>query len=153
MADVREQILLRILAILNQVKPNGTYVFRNRVELGFEGATDELPAYVLLDGSEEAVVQSNRRNGPPLVVLTPEIYYGPKISEDRKNEGVGEFISTQRARMLKALFQDEELAMLLGDSGYIEYRGTETDLRIGDEVEGQFRLLFGFAYLLDVDDL
>lgn len=148
MADVREQILTRVLAIMTATKDADEHVYRNRAEL--QGP--ELPAWVLLDGNEEAVVQSSGRRAPPLMVVTPELYYGPSPSENRDNDGIGQIMSARRTKLIRAIYADGPLRDLLGDSGYIEYRGMETDMRIGDEVEGQFRLLFGFAYLFDFDE-
>lgn len=148
--DKREQILLRIEAILTALAgDSGIRVYRDRSE--FE--TAELPAYVLLDGIENKLTGANDRRSPQIMLLNPQIFYVPVPTENALNEGVGPNLSAQRVTMIKAIMQDGQLQDLLGENGYAEYRGMETDMQTGAEVKGQFRMDFAFAYVLTFNKL
>lgn len=149
--DRREDILLRLEAILTTLAGNsaGIHVYRNRAEFDLA----ELPAYVLLDGTETMSVHSNDRRGPQLMLLSPQIFYVPVPTENQLNVGVGPQLSAMRVAMVKSVMQDGQLKDLLGDNGYAEYRGIETDMQTGAEVKGQFRMDFAFAYVLNFNKL
>lgn len=148
--DKRELILSRLLTLLTQLADGtGIYVYRDQAE--FE--TDELPAYVLLDGNDTKSVGSSDRRGPQIMLLTPQIFYIPVPTENPKNDGVGSNLSAMRVAMIKKVMQDGTLQDLLGDNGYVEYRGMETDMQTGAEVKGQFRMDFAFAYVFNFNKL
>lgn len=148
--DRRERILVRIEEILTTLAVGSDInVYRDMAE--FE--TDELPAYVLLDGIETTGVRSTDRRGPQIMLLQPQIFYVPVPTDNPKNVGVGPTLSAQRSAMIKAVMQDSSLQNLLGDNGYAEYRGIETDMQTGAEVKGQFKMDFAFAYVFNVNKL
>lgn len=155
MEDKRENILVRINEILTEVavaNPSaGIKVYRNQVE--FETAQNELPAYVLLDGIENSVVESSDKRGPQVMVLEPQIFYVPVPTENPQNVGVGPSLSTMRSTLLKAILLDGKIASIVGSNGYVRYRGLETDMQTGGEVKGQFRLDLAFAYVFNVNKL
>lgn len=150
--DKREMILVRLEAILTALA-NGTgiFVYRNRAEFD----DTELPAYVLLDGTENKIAQSKDMRGPALMLLQSQLFYVPKPTENQLNVGVGPDLSAKRSGMVAAVTRDSQLQDMLGieKNGYIEYRGMETDMQTGGEVKGQFRLDFAFAYVLDFNKL
>lgn len=148
--DKREQVLVRLEAVLTAVA-NGTgiQVYRDRAEFD----DTELPAYVLLDGTENKAIGSSDKRGPNVMLLQSQIFYVPKPTENQLNVGVGPDLSTKRILLLQAVMHDSELQDILGDTGYIEYRGMETDMQTGGEVKGQFRLDFAFAYVLNFNKL
>lgn len=145
--DRREAILVRLEAILLEtaVSGSGINVYRDRAEL----EDNELPAYVLLDGGEERTINTSDRRGPTLLTMSPQIFYVPVPPTTRVNEGLGPQMSEHRAKLISAVMNDGELAGLVGANGWVEYRGMESDTQTGGEVQGQFRLDFGVAYLLN----
>lgn len=150
--DKRELILVRLLAILETIDIEAGHVYRDRAE--FE--KEELPALVLLDGSETKAMPSAGRAGgrvPQIMILTPQIFFVPLPTENSLNEGVGEMLSAFRIKIIKAILQDGQLEDLLGSNGYIEYRGTITDMQTGAEVQGQLQMDFAFTYTFDPNKL
>lgn len=152
MTDKREQILVRLEAILVETATTGTNVYRDRADL----EDNELPAYVLLDGNETKQVGASDvggRRGPQIMLLTPQIFHVPVPPENQLNVGIGPTISEHRVLLLRAIMMDESLSLLLGSNGYIEYRGMETDMNTGAEAKGQFRLDLALAYVLDFNKI
>jgi hypothetical protein len=150
--DRRERILVRLQAILETVAGEGIFVYRDRAEL----ESEELPAYVLLDGvetREHGSTEQGGRRAPSIMAMSPQIFYVPVPTENRKNEGVGPLLSQHRNILVRAIMRDGELANLTGDNGYVEYRGMETDMQTGAEVKGQLRLDFAIAYVLNISKL
>lgn len=158
--DKREQILVRVEAILTALAADtGIYVWRDMAELDEEetspgsGIFKEMPAYVLLDGVETSQTKSSDKRGPQIMLLQAQIFYVPVPTANRLNVGVGPDLSAKRVAMIKAIMQDGSLQNLVGDNGFIEYRGMETDMQTGAEVKGQFRMDFAFAYVLNFSKL
>jgi hypothetical protein len=147
--DKREDILLRLMTVLQTLAGDSIYVYRDRAEFD----ESELPAYILLDGVETLSVRSTDRRGPQIMLLSPQIFFVPKPTENQFNIGVGENLSAMRVAMLKAVMQDDKLIGILGDNGYMEYRGMDTDMQTGAEVKGQFRMDFAFAYVFNFNKL
>lgn len=147
--DNRERILLRLKELLVALAGDDIFVWRNRSEFDEK----ELPAYVLLDANEGQGVRSTDRRGPQIMSLEPEIYYLPKPTENQLNVGVGEDLSAKRMAIIKAIMQDGQLKDILGDNGYAEYRGMETDMQAAGDVKGMFRMNFAFAYVFNFNKL
>jgi hypothetical protein len=87
------------------------------------------------------------------MVLSPQIFYIPVPTSNQLNVGVGPDLSSMRVNMMRSVMRDSQLMDLLGDNGYVEYRGMETDMQTGAEVKGQFRMDFAFAYVLNFNKL
>lgn len=148
--DKREQILVRLEGILTTLGTSaGIKVYRDRAEFD----ESELPAYILLDGVENTTIRSNDRRGPQIMLLLPQIFYIPVPRENQLNDGMGAQLSAFRVAVIKAIMQDEPLHGLLGENGYVEYRGMETDMQTGAEVKGQIRMDFAFAYVFNFNKL
>ena len=165
MPDKREQILARLLVILDGLKAQGLKtVWRDRT--GIEPISDQgdgnkiiqLPCALLLDGSE-SVVQARPsttlggKMGSCIMELQPQIFVFLMPREDERNEGVGEELSSWRIKVFKAIRDDDSLIALCGSNGGIAYRGCETDMQSGATIEGQIRIDFGFSYTLNPDQL
>jgi hypothetical protein len=156
MADKRTMILERLLAILEAVPLQLGYdqhsVFRDRGLL----QKDQLPAFVLLDGVEEAAnadFQMLRRGrqfmAPQLMQLRPQIFV---LLEERKlpgNEGVAEELTTFRNAIISAVANDALLMQICGPNGGVALLRVETDMQTGAAVVGQLRFDFAFNYVLD----
>ncbi len=147
--DRREDILLRLQAILTTLADGEIHVYRDRAEFDAE----ELPAYILLDGVETVQTRSSDRRGPQVMLLQPQIFYVPRPTENQLNVGVGPNLSAMRVEMIRVIMQDDTLKNLLGENGFAEYRGMESDMQTGAEVKGQFRMDFAFAYIFNFNRL
>lgn len=173
--DRREVILqdhmMRILGKLKSVAPNDgglASVARDRDQLPQSNAdTDEpslLPSAVLLDGKETLVSQIKGHQFtamPPAyfcmepqvwIVLRPRDKIG-NLTLDGISAPIGPELSMWRAKVLKAVLQDQNLILAVGSGGQIEYRGCETDMMIGASMVGQLMLQFAFTYPLNTADL
>lgn len=148
--DKREMILVRLNAILTTLAgDSGIFVYRDRADFDKE----ELPAYILLDGTETKLLQSKDMRGPAIMLLQCQMFWVALQTDNNLNVNVGPDLSAKRSAMIAAVVRDGELQDMLGPNGYIEYRGMETDMQTGGEVIGQFRLDFAFAYVLDFNKL
>ena len=149
MVDIREQILVRILEVLTSMDDIEA-AYRNRAEF----PSTKMPLAVVLDGVERSVTQTRGRGRLPAIVrLLPQIFIIIKPRTDANNEGAGEELSLLRVHVLAALNTDQQLAVLLGENGSIDYLGCETDMQTGSSMEGQMKIDLAFEYMLDMSDL
>lgn len=148
--DIREDILVRVLAIMQGITGIVNAV-RNRQLL----STEERPAMVLLDGVElpRLSVDTRRIQGrmatmaPQIVQLRPELYI--LLKEGRPNQAdIGPELDGYRIAFLKKMWADVTLATILGSNGSIVYNGCDTDLKSGSALSGQMRLDFIVNYVL-----
>ena len=127
-------------------------VFRNR------GAVpDELrPAIVVLDGREVLVTtisQQHREMPPAIMRVLPQIWVLVRARDnvnndtlDNQSAPIGEELSAWQVKVQGAIYGDEVLLGLLGDSGGIDWQGLDTDLEAAAEMTGELLLNFGFRY-------
>lgn len=166
MDDVREQILLRLLAILTLLVGTGPAqglmnAVRDRgVIPPFDQETKlaNLPAAVLLDGKEDVRVKTLGKNPggmmpPTVMALYPQVFVILMPRSNVTNEGVGEELSSWRVKVLRAILYDTVLQQLLGPNGEIAYLGCATDMQTGSTMEGQIQLDFVLTYTFDPNDL
>jgi hypothetical protein len=160
MADIREAILLRLLAIGTAMAQAPVSLFvsasRNR---GLQD-NDERPCFVLLDGTESARLTSEHRGrggprgiGPQLMTMRPEIYFllkdhRPK-NVDESGENVGTLLNAMRFSFLGLLEMDAQLQTLVGANGEIALSSTDTDMKSEAPGLGQMRLDLSITYVLD----
>lgn len=155
MSDNRELILVRLRALLAEI-PGVSAMYRNRVEIN----PAKLPAMVLLDGTERSFLTGVNRGrngrggvvngtGPSIMILEPQIFFVLKPKDLKDAEDYGPELSAWRAKIIKAIYADMELAVILTANGDIEYRGSETDFQTGRTNEGQLQLNFSFYYILN----
>lgn len=148
MTDKREQILNSLFTVLQSVDGVQSCV-RNRDQM----PDGKRPAILLLDGDEEARRDSDQRQriaaAPNLVTLKPEIYFA---LENRKpqNDQVGEDSNAIRAKILKAVLNDQSLTGLCQN---VFYTGCISDLAKGREMQGQMGLAIEFTYYLKPAEL
>jgi hypothetical protein len=151
--DKYEDIVVRIEQILTTLaaaEEETTHVWRDRIAFD---ENDDLPAYLVLDGSEERKMATTDKQGFNIMEVTPPIFYIPKPTENHLNLGVGPKISARRTAIIKAIKSDGELQQICGANGYIEYIRTQTDMDVGLEVEGHIRVEFAFGYALNFSKL
>lgn len=148
MADKRELILARILAICGAVE--GVKSVR-RNEIGVPRG--DQPGIVLLDGDEEVY----RTLGRPNTHLPPQIMrlrFGLfiQVKDMKPAEANGTLLNTIRVATIKALVEDTGLRTLIGTNGAVEYRGAITDLKAGAALSGEMNLEFTCNYLFNPTD-
>ena len=151
MADVREDILGRLLVILASI-PNMKSARRNYRDI----PEDQLPGALLFDGDEEtddaSDLSMHPSNRPAMVRMHPEILIAQQSSE------VGSDLTTMRRELLKRVLTDTELNEQIVKTGRfgngaIRYLGLQTDLGEGRSLQGALRAQFMFKYTLKPDDL
>lgn len=152
MTDRREQILARLLVVLETVSGVRVAV-RNRGEL----PPNKRPAVILLDADEIAREAPPQQRGrltmaPNLVDMSPEIYVVMDQREPQ-NASIGEDMNTLRIAIMKAIMSDDQLAAILGSNGDIQYNGCETDMASGRSLEGQMHIRMTFTYVLRPSEL
>jgi hypothetical protein len=151
MADVREDILARLLELVGTI-PNIRSAHRNNVDI----TEDQLPAALVLDGDEESDgagdVSMKQPHRPYNVQMTPEIIIAQQADE------VGSDLSTLRRELIKRVLTDSELNEQIvktgrHGNGAIRYLGCQTDLGWMRSLHGALRAQFLFKYTLRPDDL
>jgi hypothetical protein len=150
--DRREQILARLLEVLEAVPDQLGYdvhtTWRNRGEM----KGDKRPALVLLDGIE--TVKTSTPPGrvfmsPSVMTMQPQIFVLLKLRNLPTNVGVGEELNTFRVALITAIASDETLAQLCGSNGQVQLINVDTDLQTGNRMEGQMQMDFSFDYVLE----
>ena len=145
MTDRREAILDRLVAIAGATDGIAT-AERNQDEV----PEDLRPAAIVFDGSEEGSEEDNRRTGAPRrVTMIPHLV----VLLGAGSETVGQAVNALRAKLIKTISLDPELADLTLDADGIFYLGCETNLEPGREAEVWLVLNFAFTYLLRPQDL
>ncbi len=159
--DRREEIILLIISLLEEVE-GISVVYRDRAEL----PTGKLPAIVVLDGKEHKGLNIGNNKfvqmPPSMQILSPQIFLILKLRDDLTNETldgvaapIGPELSAYRMKILQAM-KDENLGLLLGTNGQVEYHGCDTDMQTGSTIGvfgAQIQFHFTFTYLLDPSDL
>lgn len=148
MADVREQILSRLVTIAGSVDIVDE-VFRNTFNLP-DTSTKKI---VIIDGDEQSSEADPMRrpaNSPRLVDMSPEIY----LIDSDKPESVGSDSNTFRAAFLKAAFFDDELIALTANKEGMRYDGLVSGLSMAQRgVEYAMGINISFTYLFNPADL
>lgn len=145
--DPREAILARLLDVAAGVD---TSLAKRRNET--DVSSSNLPAVILFDGEEVA-----RENDPVgrsaatirHVDMTPEVQF----RLEAKAEDVGTKLNVLRAKLIKAVLNDETLLGLVINSRAIRYQGSMTATERGRSMEGGIGVAFTFTYVLKPDDL
>jgi hypothetical protein len=147
MTDRRELILVRLLEIAKGIEGIAG-AFRNRDEL----SEKQRPAIVILD-ADEAADDADPTTRPSRslrrVAMTPEIY----ILLGAKPEDLGTAINALRARFVRAVLGDAQLASIVSTNGAIRYEGCATALARGRSMEGEMGVSFSFTYVLRPEEL
>lgn len=157
-ADASEDIYTRIKALLSTVSGMAS-VWRNRGDIDNLGP---FPAGVLLDGggrlTQDVTTRKFVKMPPALFELTPQVWFIAQkrdtianLTLDQEPAPIGPELSSWRSKISNAIVNDPELIDLIGGPrgpGQIVYRGWETDMRLGEPMEGQFLMNFGLIYTL-----
>lgn len=160
MADLREAILLRLLAIGTAMTVAPVSLLVSAVRNRGLADNDERPRFVLLDGAESARVTSERRGrggdrgiGPQTMTMRPEVYFLLKdyrpTNQDDTGANVGTLLNAMRFSFLGLLEMDAQLQALIGANGEIALSTTDTDMKSDAPGLGQMRLDLSITYVLD----
>jgi hypothetical protein len=146
--DKREAILQRLVEIAAAV-PGVVTVVRNQDEFSEHAR----PAIAVFDGDEAAEERFDQPahpgRAPNLIEMTPEVV----ILLGGLPERVGTALNELRARLVKAVLLDAQLAALAGTNGRVRYVGCSTHLGQGRSMEGSMGVQFAFAYVLRPEQL
>jgi hypothetical protein len=99
-----------------------------------------------------------------LFTLLPEIFIILKPRADESNltvningvltpAPIGPELSAYRSKVIKVLTTDTNLYTMLGPDGQVEYRGSETDMRTANTLQGMMLMHFALSYVLNPDEL
>lgn len=150
MADVREDILARLIAVAGTI-PAIRSVYRNHMEVD----ETQLPAAIVLDGDEQTSDHTDATMRPPerptlatmnpaIVLLAQSINVGPDLTDLRR-------------QLLKAILFDLPLNQIVGTgrqgNGAIRYLGCLTGIGQLRTQHGALELQLMFKYVLRPSDL
>jgi len=146
--DKREAILVRLVEIAAGLPGIRTAV-RNQDEISERAR----PAIVIFDADETADERANEQGhggrAPNIIEMSPETL----ILLGGTPESIGTALNEMRAKFVKAVLSDAQLAALTGTNGRVRYVGCSTHLGHGRSMEGSMGVHFAFAYVLRPDQL
>jgi hypothetical protein len=151
--DRREQILVRLLAILTtliETEPQAVVsVVRNR-ELRKD---EERPGIVLLDGDETPALTGRALPGratgmsAQLMTMSPQVFI--LMNEQRPTrDTIGTATNAIRGAIIGLVANDATLKSLYGPNGSIELSDVTTDMKSGGEVRGSMMMDLRITYPL-----
>jgi hypothetical protein len=153
MVDRREQILLRLLAILNGMVQSTPPIVVTVVRNQDLRKDEDRPGLVLLDGDEFNSLSDNAKRGrrsgmaPQLMTMSPQVFI--LMNEQRPSrETIGPDTNALRIKIVNAVSSDEQLAALYGANGSIYLNTVTTDMKSGGAVTGSMLLDFRITYPL-----
>ncbi|WP_217577324.1 hypothetical protein [Mesorhizobium sp. GbtcB19] len=144
--DAREAILQRLVAIAETFKTADGIktVYRNNMR----PPEANLPAILVLDGDEqgdENDPKSRGARGPRRMLMTPQMLI--VLPEEAKN--VGTVLNGLRAKLIKAVATDSDLAALTTNRIGPWLHSTQTSLAWGRSMLGEMGVAFAIPYYLD----
>ena len=148
MTDVRENILARLLEVVATI-PNLRSAYRNNEDI----PETDLPAGIVMDGTEETNDAQNRQsNSSAMVQMTPEVlilHQNPNFTSD---------FDVLRRELIKRVLTDTELNNIVAKSsprgnGAIRYLGCQTGHAWLRDLHGAMKAQFLFKYTLRPEDL
>jgi hypothetical protein len=146
--EKREAILARLVEIAAALPGIKTAV-RNQDEVSERAR----PAIAIFDADETADERAEERGhsgrAPNIIEMSPETL----ILLGGAPEAVGTALNEMRAKFIKAVLTDAQLAALTGPNGRVRYVGCGTHLGHGRSMEASMSVQFAFAYVLRPDQL
>lgn len=145
MADIREQILVRLHELAGQVKDIKT-AWR-----GVDTVAETSKPAMVVNGADEVADESGYdrgrpAHGPALVEMMPDIW----IYRAEKSAHLETLLNDSLARFRKAVLNDVELIeRILGTNGKIQYIGCKTGFKRGRQMDGTMRVDIRLVYVLD----
>jgi hypothetical protein len=153
MADIRELILVRLLAIVATI-PNMRSAQRNNVDI----TEDQLPAVIVLDGDEESDGANDVSMKPPHRPYNVQMTPGIVVQVQDDNAVLGSMITTFRSELIKRVLADpmlNEEIVKTGrfGNGAMRYLGCQTDVGWTRTGYAALTAQFMFKYVLNPDEL
>lgn len=147
MSDVREEIIVQLLAVCTTVEGIAA-VERNKPDV----TGLRRPAILLHDGSEDLLSVPPKERGTRLakMALTPGLTL--MVRTDGATPA-GPLMSLYRTRLVKAVLSDPTLAQLTGTNGSVDYHGCTVNPPSPEAKEPRMDVLFTFNYVLRLTDL
>ncbi|ESY72314.1 hypothetical protein X740_33405 [Mesorhizobium sp. LNHC221B00] len=145
--DTREAILARLVEIAGTIDDIKT-VYRNSIR----PPEPNLPAILVLDGDEaadETDPNSRGSRGPRRMTMTPQLL----IVLPEKASEVGTALNACRAKLIRAIATDTELAALTTNHIGGRLHSTQTSLAWGRSMLGEMGVAFAIPYYLDPSTL
>ena len=144
MADKREEILARLLALAKTVTPSAK-------RMDFEVNDQELPCLVLVDGSEGPI--GERPMGHPgaaahMLRMEPQF-----VLFTQGSERMGRALNDIRAELIRALCTDPALAGITGHSSGCRYEGCEVGVQLAEGLVADMTLSFSLVYIFKPAEL
>lgn len=152
MADTREDIMSRLVAILKDI--DGVDEVSRNVLVADDGEDRRKRVTVLegeemIDEEDQARTGNRPANAPTTVHMQPQI----ELSNFATSDDVGLNLSRMRAAVIKKISADSALIAMTSKGRGGIYIGMASDLAFGREMSGQMTLKFQFTYLLRPDQL
>lgn len=149
MADIREQILARLVTVCTGVTGIVT-AERNRTDVPLNAR----PAVTINGGAEQLLSRAptTRFGEKQLMELTPQILL--LVRSDTGSEG-GSLMSLFRGRLVAAILADAILRTLVGTSGGcgIRYEGCNETEPTPESKEPRLEIQIVFTYMLRLSDI
>jgi len=148
MTDVREDILARLFEVVATI-PTLRSAYRNNEDV----AETDLPAGIVIDGSEETSDAQNRQSSSPAMVqMTPEV-----LMLHQNPNFTSEFDGLRR-ELIKRVLTDTELNNIVAKSsprgnGAIRYLGCQVGHVWLRDLHGAMKAQFLFKYTLRPEEL
>jgi hypothetical protein len=146
--DIREDILLRLLAIGEGMRPAVFKSFdRNKLDLD----PKQFPQGVLLDSDEDIDDRQPTRTGRAgfaalqFVTMSPQIF----LCAQGLAEEAGSKLNFMRKSWLRAVLVDSALLGLVGENGYIRYEGAVSSFRLGRQLDSTMLVTVAFGYIFN----
>lgn len=146
MADIREQILARLVTVC--AVTGIVAVARNRLDVPLT----QRPAVLINGGGEEVLTRSPgaRFGQVQMMDLTPQITV--LVRADTGDEA-GSLLSLFRSRVVNAVLSDATLRTLVTTNGGIRYEGCSEPDPLPESKEPRIELQVVFTYPLKLSDL
>lgn len=147
MTDKREQILVRMLAVLNSIS-SGLSAVRNVPMTD----PDTRPFLILYDGDEIASPMDPNKGGPPgirRVTMEPKVV----ILDADTAAALGSSLNALRVDVAQAILTDTTLLGYTLNNQGVAYGGAEMMVAEGRQTDGAMALTFEITYVLRTTDL
>src|SRR3954469_10605816 len=146
--DKREAILVRLVEIAGELAGIKTAI-RNQDKISERAR----PAIVIFDADETADERASEQGhggrAPNIIEMSPEAL----ILLGGTPTSIGTALNEMRAKFVKAVLTDVQLATLTGTNGRVRYVGCSTHLGHGRSMEGSMGVHFAFSYVLRPEQL
>lgn len=143
MADTAELLKARFAAITDDFNTDVTGK-RNTIDVD----EDELPVVIAFDGDVEVDQARQKPHARPGATVLATLLLEALLAVQAKPEDVGPLLSTLELAFFNAVMLDAELLDMSWNGAGVRYRGSESDLGIGRQLQGQKKIMFAIDFAL-----